>query len=64
MEHSVKNFALHLSYLTFAFKPFAFFVLWKVSYNFLSDIRQISEAPRHIKIFKVIKKFGDFATDT
>lgn len=39
MEHRVKTFALYLSYITFAFKPVVFLVIWKVSYNFLTDIR-------------------------
>lgn len=39
MEHRVKTFALYLSYITFAFKPIVFFVIWKVSYNFLTDVK-------------------------
>lgn len=35
MENGVKNFALKLSIITFFFKPVVFFVLWKVSYNYL-----------------------------
>ena len=58
MEHNVKNFALWLSYITFAFKPIVFLVIWKVSYNFLTDIKQIPEAPRHIRLLKIKAQFG------
>lgn len=58
MEAPVKNFALHLSYLTFAFKPFVFLILWKVSYNYLTDIKEIHEAPRITKLLKIRYTFG------
>lgn len=53
MEHRVKHFALILSYITFAFKPIVFFVIWKVSYNYLTDIKQVPDASRHIRLLKI-----------
>ena len=34
-----------------------FFVLWKVSYNYLVDVKGIVEAPRIIKLQKIQEKF-------
>ena len=38
--------------------PF-FFVLWKVSYNYLIDIKEVRDAPRINKLFKIMDKFSD-----
>lgn len=35
-----------------------FFVLWKVSYNYLVDIRQCPDAPRIQKILKIRQEFA------
>ena len=40
-----------------------FFVLWKVSYNYLLDIKQVYEAPRIIKILKIVREFSPNADD-
>lgn len=58
-EHSIKNFALYLSYATFGLKVAVFFVIWKVSFNFLDDFLEVNEAARHLKLAKIKK---DFAT--
>lgn len=59
MESSVKMFALYLSYVTLIFKPFVFLILWKVSYNFLTDIKQVHEAPRMMKLMKVLREYRE-----
>jgi len=43
-------------------KFFIFFVLWKVSYNYLIDIKGVKDAPRIIKLQKIIRN-PEFATD-
>ena len=58
MEASVKMFALYLSYITLAFKPFVFLILWKVSFNYLTDIKQVHEAPRMMKLIKILREYG------
>lgn len=40
--------------------PF-FFVIWKVSYNYLIDIKEVRDAPRITKLFKIMEKFADKA---
>jgi len=40
--------------------PF-FFVIWKVSYNYLVDIKEVKDAPRITKLFKIMEKFSDGA---
>ena len=35
-----------------------FFVLWKVSYNYLVDIKQCPDAPRITKILKIRAEFA------
>jgi len=41
LEEPVKDFAVTISYVAFVFKFFVFFVLWKVSYNYLLDVKGI-----------------------
>jgi hypothetical protein len=50
--------ALHVSYLMLFFKPFLFFIIWKMSYNFLIDVKGIKDAPRVIRIQKILRDFG------
>ena len=57
LELSVKIFALRVTYIEFIFKFPFFLVLWKVSYNYLADIKEIKEAPRIIKLLKIIDQF-------
>jgi ABC-type sugar transport system permease subunit len=57
-EHGIKNFALTISYITFAMKPFVIVVIWKVSFNYLQDFMNISEGARHLQLAKIKKKFG------
>jgi hypothetical protein len=59
MESKIKHLALYLSYITIVFKPIVFLVLWKVSSNYLTDIKQVSEAPRHTKLLKIKAEFGN-----
>jgi len=33
-------------------------VLWKVSYNYIIDIKQVTAAPRIIRILKIIQLFS------
>lgn len=58
LEGSIKRFSLSLSYVQFFFKFLIFFVLWKVSYNYLVDIRQCPDAPRIQKILKIRQEFA------
>jgi hypothetical protein len=58
IEHTVKQFSLIISYLSMAFKVPLFLVLWKVSVNFLIDVKQAVEAPRLIKIMKIVEEFA------
>lgn len=58
MEANVKMFALYLSYITVVFKPFVFLILWKVSYSYLTDIKQVHEAPRVMKLLKILREYG------
>mmetsp|Transcript_13101 Transcript_13101/g.22113 ORF Transcript_13101/g.22113 Transcript_13101/m.22113 type:complete len:98 (+) Transcript_13101:1401-1694(+) len=58
LEASVKSFAITVSYVQFMFKIVVFFVLWKVSYNYLLDIKSVYEAPRIVKIMKIIEQFS------
>lgn len=57
-EAKVKHLAMHICYVVMIFKPFAFFVLWKVSINYLSDIKQVENAPRLIELVQVLKEYG------
>jgi hypothetical protein len=57
VELGVKIFSLHVTRIEFFFKIPFFFVLWKVSYNYLADIKEIKEAPRIIKLLKIIDQF-------
>jgi len=41
IEVTVKSFAVTISYVAFIFKFLVFLVLWKVSYNYLLDIKGI-----------------------
>jgi hypothetical protein len=50
LELPVKLFALEAAWLAWFFKFPFFFVLWKVSYNYLVDIKEIFDAPRIIKL--------------
>ena len=38
-------------------------MLWKVSFNYLSDFMNVSEAARHLKLAKIKKDFGPGAKD-
>ena len=58
LESSVKGFAITISYIQFFFKILLLLVLWKISYNFLIDVRQAYEAPRIIKIMKIVDQFA------
>lgn len=58
LESSVKRFSLSLSYVQYGFKFLIFLVLWKVSYNYLVDIRQCPDAPRITKILKIRAEFA------
>lgn len=58
LEQPVKSFSVTISYVAFIFKFFVFFVLWKVSYNYLLDIKGISDAPRIIRLQKIIEQFS------
>lgn len=49
-EASVKLFSLHVTWIAFFFKLPFLLVLWKVSYNYLIDIKEIKDAPRIIKL--------------
>jgi len=55
---TIIEFSLTISYVNFFFKFLVFFVLWKVSYNYLLDIKQIPDAPRIIKLQKIISEFS------
>jgi hypothetical protein len=69
IEASVKSFSVTISYVAFIFKVstsikinlnlkfkfFVFLILWKVSFNYLLDIKGIQDAPRIIKILKIIE---------
>lgn len=57
-EAPVKSFSLTMSYVAFIFKFFVFLVLWKVSYNYLIDIKGIVDAPRVIKLQKIERMFS------
>lgn len=57
-ESKVKHFAMHISYVVMIFKPFAFFVLWKVAINYLTDIKQVDKASRYVQLVKVLKEYG------
>ena len=50
LELPVKKFALTVTWIAWIFKFPFFFVLWKVSYNYLLDIKEVSDAPRIIKL--------------
>ena len=50
LELPVKLFALHITWIAWLFKFPFFFVLWKVSYNYLVDIKEVHDAPRIIKL--------------
>lgn len=50
LESPVKVFAIHVTWIAWIFKFPFFFVLWKVSYNYLLDIKEITDAPRIIKL--------------
>ena len=50
LEAGVRAFSVQVSYVAFGFKWVAFFVLWKVSYNYLVDIKGIKDAPRMGKV--------------
>ena len=50
LEASVRAFSVRVSYIALGFKFVAFFVLWKVSYNYLVDIKGIKDAPRMGKV--------------
>ena len=50
LELSVKIFSLHVTFIEWIFKFPYFLVLWKVSYNYLIDIKEIKDAPRIIKL--------------
>jgi hypothetical protein len=54
IEKEVKKTALYITYVEFIYKVPFFFVLWKVSYNYLADVKEIKEAPRIIKLLKII----------
>lgn len=45
------------------FKPVIFLVIWKVSFNYLSDFMNISEAARHMKLAKIKKDFSGKEND-
>jgi|TARA_B110000285_G_C15092128_1_gene599699 hypothetical protein len=62
-EAVVKKFALHVTWVAMFYKIPFFFVLWKVSYNYLIDIKEVKDAPRIIKLMKIIEKFSDEAAD-
>ena len=61
LELPVKLFALHITWIAWFFKFPFFFVLWKASYNYLVDIKEIHDAPRIIKLQKIIREFSDEA---
>ena len=63
IENSVKKFSLHVTYIEFIYKVPFFFVLWKVSYNYLADIKEIKDAPRIIKLLKIIDQFKPLDED-
>jgi len=63
VEASVKRFSLALSYVQYVFKFFIFFVLWKVSYNYLIDIKQCPDAPRITKLLKIRQEFSPEAQE-
>ena len=63
IENSVKKFSLHVTYIEFIYKIPFFFVLWKVSYNYLADIKEIKDAPRIIKLLKIIDQFKPLDED-
>ena len=54
IEKHVKIFSLRVTYIEFIYKFPFLLVLWKVSYNYLLDIRQVKEAPRIAKLIKII----------
>lgn len=53
-EATVKVFSLRVTWIAFFFKFPFFFLLWKVSYNYLIDIKEVIDAPRIIKLQKII----------
>lgn len=57
-ESKVKHIAMHISYVVMIFKPFAFFVLWKVAINYLTDIKQVDNASRYVQLVKILKEYG------
>lgn len=38
-------------------------VIWKVSFNYLADFMNVSEAARHLKLAKIKKEFGPGAQE-
>jgi hypothetical protein len=60
-EATVKKFALHVTWVALFYKLPFFFVIWKVSYNYLIDIKEVKDAPRITKLFKIMEKFSDRA---
>ena len=63
IELHVKILALHVTYIEFIYKFPFFLVLWKVSYNYLADIKEIKAAPRIIKLLKIIDQFKPLDED-
>lgn len=57
-EATVKVFSLRVTWIAFFFKFPFFFLLWKVSYNYLIDIKEVIDAPRIIKLQKIISNFS------
>ena len=58
-EATVKKLALNVTWVAFFYKIPFFFVLWKVSYNYLIDIKEVKDAPRITRLFKIMEKFSD-----
>merc|ERR1712147_418586 len=57
LESNIISFSIYVSYANMFFKVVVFFMLWKVSFNYLVDVKGISEAPRIIKLQKILDEF-------
>jgi hypothetical protein len=57
LESSIISFSLYVSYVNMFFKVVVFFMLWKVSFNYLVDVKGIADAPRIIKLQKILDEF-------
>jgi hypothetical protein len=53
LEASVRSFSVNISWIQFGFKFVVFLVLWKVSFNYLLDVKNVYEAPKIAKIMKI-----------